>query len=303
MVCSCSQFQRLATLAFRRLGAVAALADVAFVILSGPPSWAAAPDEVTQRGFRHTTRDRDLVAKAAARANEILTGTGIRFVPIWQMEASEANKADGAGVVPLYLVESPGEATTPAAVPQGCYCVFVNPKFLSTWTAFNSKGVGRLTIDRDYFLTFVLLHEAGHIQAGTAAAAFKNGEISQLNVDPSKEKADERRADEFAAELLRQRAYATPASSSSIAANFVVNELVKLGWNMQAFRTLDEFASFSTGKPSVYFDDGYTHPNMALRILRTNNLIQRTAETQSLLDAFEQARQRGANPKPLYQQR
>lgn len=72
---------------------------------------------------------------------------------------------------------------------------------------------------------------------------------------------------------------------------------------MQAFRTLDEFASFSTGKPSVYFDDGYTHPNMALRILRTNNLIQRTAETQSLLDAFEQARQRGANPKPLYQQR
>lgn len=303
MVRSCSQFQRLAASVLRR---TAAGATAGLLVLCASPALGAAPDEVTQRGFRHTTRDRDLVAKATARANDILAEKGIRFVPTWQMKANEAgrvNGADGAGVVPLYLVESPGEATTPAAVPQGCYCVFVNPKFLSTWTAFNSKGVGRLTIDRDYFLTFVLIHEAGHIQAGTAAAAFKDGEISQLNVDPSKEKADERRADEFAAELLRQRAYAMPATSSSIAANFVVNELVKLGWNMQAFRTLDEFASFSTGKPSVYFDDGYTHPNMALRILRTNNLIQRTAETQALLDAFEQARQRGANPKPLYRQR
>ncbi|MGJ7512426.1 ImmA/IrrE family metallo-endopeptidase [Variovorax sp. GT1P44] len=157
-----------------------------------------------------------------------------------------------------------------------------------------------MTIDRDYFLTFVLLHEAGHIHDGTSAGAFKDGEMSQLNVDPSKAKAAERQADEFAARLLRQRANTTPATSSSIAANFVVNELTKLSWNMQAFRTLDEFGSFSVGKPSVFFDDGYTHPNMALRILRTNNLIQRSAETQLLLDAFEEARERGANPKPLY---
>ena len=84
-------------------------------------------------------------------------------------------------------------------------------------------------------------------------------------------------------------------------ANWVVNQLSTLSWNMQAFRSLDEFGAFAIGKPGVYFDAGYDHPNLAWRILRINNLIDRTEATQALLNAFEEARQRGANPAPLYE--
>ena len=33
---------------------------------------------------------------------------------------------------------------------------------------------------------------------------------------------------------------------------------------------LDEFGAFAAGKPGVLFDNGYTLPNLALRILRSN---------------------------------
>lgn len=70
---------------------------------------------------------------------------------------------------------------------------------------------------------------------------------------------------------------------------------------MQAYRSLDEFGSFAVGKPGVFFDTGYSHPNLAWRILRCNHLISGSDATRELLQAFEDARQRGADPKPLYE--
>ena len=99
---------------------------------------------------------------------------------------------------------------------------------------------------------------------------------------------------------MKRRARQAQVNDISLDANWVVSELTKLSWNMQAFRSLDEFGAFAVGKPSVFFDNGYTHPNLAWRILRVNNLIQQTQETQYLLEAFEDARRRGANPQPLY---
>lgn len=83
----------------------------------------------------------------------------------------------------------------------------------------------------------------------------------------------------------------------------MAHELVKLSWNMQAYRTLDEFGSFATGRPAIFFDQSYSHPNLAWRVLRSNYLIQKSPETKFLLDAFEEARQRGANPKSLYERK
>ncbi|WP_051242426.1 ImmA/IrrE family metallo-endopeptidase [Azohydromonas australica] len=157
-----------------------------------------------------------------------------------------------------------------------------------------------MTLDTDQFLIFILLHEIGHLRKGTPGAAFRNGEMSQLNVEPSRAKAAEEEADDFAAEVLKTRAKQMPVGDVSLAANWVVMELGKLSWNMQAFRTLDEFGAFAVGKPSVYFDNGYSHPNLAWRILRVADLIQNTESTRYLLKAFEEARRRGTNPAPLY---
>ncbi len=273
-------------------------AVVLSALLAGMPM-AGAADVVTERGYATTTMDQQLVEAVLVRVNRLLSETAIRLMPSWRSNGSST--AEG---FPVYLVQSGSKgAETPAAVPFGCRCVFVNPFVLADWVKNNSKGSGRLDLDRGNFLAFVLLHEAGHLAKLTSAAVFENGEMSQLNVDPSKAKAAEEEADDFAAELLKRRARQAQVNDTSLDANWVVNELTKLSWNMQAFRSLDEFGAFAVGKPSVYFDNGYTHPNLAWRILRVNNLIQQTKETQYLLEAFEDARRRGADPQPLYQRK
>jgi hypothetical protein len=201
----------------------------------------------------------------------------------------------------VYLIAAPDSAaSTPAAVPRGCLCVFVNPALLAAWVKRHSEGSGRMSLDPSYILTFMLLHEVGHIAKGTAAAEFVDGEMSQLNIEPSLAKAREEDADDFAAELIRDQSRRSPPSDSFLLANWVAIELSKLSWNMQAYRTLDEFGATATGKPSVFFDQTYSHPNLAWRILRSNYLIQQSQETKQLLDAFENARTKGSDPPPLY---
>jgi hypothetical protein len=157
-----------------------------------------------------------------------------------------------------------------------------------------------MALDHGYILAFMLLHEVGHIAHGHAAAEFSKGALSQLNIDPSLAKAREEEADEFASVLIRDLSRSSPATNTSMTANLVAMELLKISWNMQAYRTLDEFAASATGKPSVFFDRSYSHPNLAWRILRSNYKIQESEQAKDLLDAFETARQKGVNPAILY---
>lgn len=272
---------------------------VALPLLVANMSVAWARDVVAERGYERTTVDQELVERVLVRTNLLLSGTGIRLMPSWR-----ADSGSGQDGFPVYLVKSAAKGPeTPAAVPYGCTCVFVNPTVLADWVASNSSGSGRLELDRGNFLVFVLLHEAGHLAKSTPAAVFERGDVSQLNIEPSKAKAAEEGADDFAAEVLKRRARQAQVNEVSIDANWVVNELTKLSWNMQAFRSLDEFSAFAVGKPSVFFDNGYSHPNLSWRILRVNYLIQQSKEARYLLDSFEDARRRGADPKPLYQRK
>lgn len=269
---------------------VFALASVA-LFLAGA---ACASDPVVDRGFAHTQVGRKVVERSISRVGRLVGSGGPLLVPSWNMPSN-------ADVVTVYLVEGrPGAFVTPAAVPRGCRCIFVSPLVLDEWIQRNSSGAGRMLLDTGNFLVFVLLHEVGHLKNSTPGAAFRDGILSQLNIDPSRAKAAEEEADNFAADLLKSRATQPDVDDVSLDANWVVTELTKLSWNMQALRTLDEFGAFSVGKASVFFDNGYTHPNLAWRILRVNDRIQQTEQTRYLLQVFEEVRQRGADPQPLY---
>lgn len=220
----------------------------------------------------------------------VLSGRGVKTAP-------DAKSDD----IPVYLVKAPRNArVTPAAVPKGCRCIFVNPDEFNAFIKEQTTGSGRLSLDARYVLTFMLLHEVGHLSKGTAGAEFQNGELSELNIEPSRAKADEDEADEFAAGLVKTLVQQKPVSSRSLEATTVAMALGNLSWNMQAYRSLDEFGATAVGKPSVFFDKNLSHPNLHWRVLRMNNLIHGSKETQELLDTFEDARRRGANPEPLY---
>jgi hypothetical protein len=178
--------------------------------------------------------------------------------------------------------------------------VFVNPESLSAWVAKQSGGPGRLDLDVPRLLAFMFLHEVGHIAKKSTGMEFENGELSELNVDPSIAKLNEQDADEFASKIVIEAKNKKPPSSTSLEANWISTALVTLSWNMQAHRNLDEFGATAIGKPSVFFDPNLSHPNLDWRILYSNHLIQRTPEAKALLDSFEEARRRGEDRRPLY---
>lgn len=228
------------------------------------------------------------------RTNRLLGISDYRLRAAWSDAAVSSDKS-----VPVYVIAAPeGKAATPAAVPRGCTCIFVNTRLFARWLTTHSTGTGRLDLDPAYVLTFMLLHEVGHITQRSAAGDFSNGELSQLNIEPSLAKANEENADDFAIGLIRDQMNKVSAASRD--ANFVSMQLTNLSWNMQAYRTLDEFGAAAVGKPSVFFDQAYTHPNLAWRILRSNHRLHNTQATRVLLEAFEQARQRGAAREPIY---
>jgi hypothetical protein len=254
-------------------------------------------DPVVLRGLRHTSHGRDQATTAIGQVNSLLSKSDLRFRGSWTATPPIRETSD----IPVYLIESPAlSASTPAAVPRGCRCVFVNASLLKSFMDQHTKGPGRFELDAASLLTFMLLHEAGHIRSNSAGVEFDQGEMSQLNIEPSRAKASEEDADEFAAMLIREHAQPGGDVTTFLAAHEVAMQLSKLSWNMQAYRTLDEFGAAATGKRSVFFDLNYSHPNLAWRILRSNYLIQRTTETKQLLDSFEEIRQRGLSPEPLY---
>lgn len=256
-------------------------------------------DPVIQRGLRHTAEGRATAAKAIDSANTLLHGAGsaYRLYPSWS-----AKPARAASAVPVYLVATyPAARTTPAAVPVGCTCAFVNPESFASWIARHGTGSGRLELDQARLLGFMLLHEVGHLVKNSTGMDFENGDLSELNTDPSIAKAHEEEADEFASDVVRKVMLSKPVSDASLEANWVATALVELSWNMQANRSLDEFGATAIGKPAVFFDPNLSHPNLDWRILRSNYLIQQTPQAKELLDSFEEARHRGENPRPLYE--
>ena len=270
-------------------------ADASF----GGDASAAASDPVQERGLQHAQTGLELVEKAVASTNLVARGTGMRLV--MSAQGGKLNSRTSPTDIPVYLVKAPPMArTTPAAVPKGCRCLFVNPDVFNAFIREQSTGDGRLGLNARYVLTFMLLHEVGHLAKKTTGAEFENGNLSELNIDPSLAKASEEDADEFAADLIKALMQRKKASDETLEATAVSMELSKLSWNMQAYRTLDQFGALAVGKPEVFFDKNLSHPNLHWRVLRMNHLIQGSSDTKMLLDTFEDARRRGANPEPLY---
>jgi hypothetical protein len=276
------------------LPAVLGLLALTWSLASAEP---ASNDPVLHKGLQHTEQGRDLVSKTIAITNDLLANqdTGLELTGSWAANQPTAS----VEAVPVHLVSAPRAAwTTPAAAPKSCRCVFVNPAAFQAFMDAQTNGPGRMQLDAKYVLTFMLLHEVGHIKRRSSATDFENGELAQLNTSDSLDKAAEKEADQFAADAIR--AGLKKGAMLGIEAAWVSHALVLLSWNMQAFISLDNFGATAVGAPAVFFDKNLSHPNLIWRVLSVNHLIQQTEADKKLLESFEAARERGANPAGLY---
>jgi hypothetical protein len=63
-------------------------------------------------------------------------------------------------------------------------------------------------------------------------------------------------------------------------------------WNMNAWHSLQYFGSDATFVPAVYWDEGYSHPNLEFRMLIIADLVESNQLSHQMLQAFVDARNR-----------
>jgi hypothetical protein len=231
---------------------------------------------------------------------------------VWRDLVWQAARADAAPTLRLYgnwgrprahraavYLVSPAEVSASLFifVPGGCRCVILRPDAFGRWLQERRTGTGRRHVEDDALLAFMLLHEAGHIDAQrTVAPPVDGAAVDGAPADAIVSKAQEEYADAYAVARMRRH---LPTSRSQPAWSAVVRiqlALEALAWNLFATRMLDHFGATTLKRPEVFADAGNTHPNLELRIMTVNHDINPSEASRRLLDDFRERRTAAAPP-------
>ncbi len=180
--------------------------------------------------------------------------------------------------------------------PFGTRCVFVNagsvPRVREVLWSGGDSGLS--TEDCDLWAV-LLLHEAGHIHHRDYEQGIDGDEdgAERFNLTTTIAKKREELADGFAAKCIREAARPDSETLRFRAGNRLQLTIASIGWNEARDRLIDHFGATATGNRSVFWDEGYSHPNLRLRFLRIGHLVHPTESSRALLEAFEAAQSRG----------
>jgi hypothetical protein len=245
-------------------------------------------------GLSETVLGRPLVEDAMRAANAILGGrVPYRLTGSWESTAKDPTLT----TVPVYLVD---RASVPAVyavmVPDACRCVFVQTDSFRAWLDTHTKSLegAMLSIEPSSALTFMLLHEVGHIAHHDPGQFEAESGIRALNLDVTTQKEREAAADAFAAEQVEA---AMQGGDGFLSAMSVSLAMSNLSWNLQAERQLNHFGGTVLCATALFADNGYTHPNMELRVLMANDLLSHSPLSHQLVEEFRSCRQ--TPPKPV----
>ena len=245
-------------------------------------------------GLVEAPGDRADVADAITSANLLIApDIGRHFGLGW--------KAHATNDIPVYAVSSIAlSAQELVTTYTQCGCVIVQMGALRQWLAQRASGSAALDVDPNDFLIYMLLHEMGHV---TAHGFDYESEPQQalgsasLNLIRTRQKMAEIRADQFAADMLRQ-ALRQKGSDRGVTAAMVSMALMNLSWDLQADRELGDFGGTELDKPALFQDVGLSHPNLEWRILVVNDLVAGTPTSHELREEFERSRERSARRRP-----
>ena len=230
-------------------------------------------------GLIEAPSDRPVILSAIEKANSVLASDDIVFTAGWE-------KPVRLNTIPVYTVKSGLASQEIMGIFEECRCVLVQAAALERWLSAKQGGSSALlTLDERPLFAYMLLHEAGHFNAMREAA--KNGATEPPERDADS-KGTESDADTFAAAAIRLAM--TQSGERGLSGGEIGMLLAQLSWNLSAHRLLDDFGGTVLKKPSLFQDNGLSHPNLEWRILVVNNLISQTEASHKLLTDFEDAR-------------
>lgn len=245
---------------------------------------------VENLGLQETTRGRQLVEDAVAKANAILgSRDGRRFRGSWQAVSVQDPKNE---FVPIYLI-SPGSISSiySIMVPTQCGCVFVQPSALEAWIAkYSTASSAMLSVEPPDIVAFMLLHELGHLEKGDPGQFDDVAGQKATNLDQTDQKLREQNADDFAVEKLLAAAADMDAVDGWLDAMNMQMALTNISWNLATIRVLNNVGASLLCTQAVFQDSGYSHPNFELRMLYVRDRLSNTPESRQLLASFEACR-------------
>lgn len=254
-------------------------------------------DPLAQFNYIETVVGRSLFEEAAASVDAILgPGRSLDVAGSWQPN----NRSDGKRRISIYLL-APGQpiGSLFMFVPNDCGCIFAQPEAIAAWIAAHSTAKeAMIEMERRDAVAFMLLHELGHIVNGHLGQLEENTKPDAiLDANIKEHKAREIEADSFAAIAIRDAKNKTVAFDGWIRAISIERTLINLSWNLSSIRFIDCFGCSTLNSPRAFSDRTYTHPNLEMRILTVNSLIQQNETAEKLLDDFlEHRRHTGGVP-------
>jgi hypothetical protein len=270
------------SMTLRRAGAFTSVILVLLVGCNAPSFSVIAPESF---GLEPTTSEGELVRGAMSIANNLLERrSNLSFV------LGEGN--DGSdGRVPVFVLASINLTLSDVMwVPKGCKCVYVHARGLRRWLdkARSADGYGDAFEEGDV-VAFFLLHEMGHVSHDKPGALldFEDSNPSQ-NMEKSNSKKDEEDADAFAEGVLKK---ALESNANGATASVVSQNIAVLAINIYTASilgvTLNEILCSS---PKIYWDWGFSHPNLAYRLVRIAHDLAPSEMMSTALTDFENCR-------------
>ena len=241
---------------------------------------------VTASGYEEASNGRTLLSAAITLANPVLVSSSdYKLLASWD----HSLPPDAAKTIKVYLVKPAGEQFGIEVPFRSCNCIFLQEEvLLKDLARYSTKLPEMLRIDPKDMLSFMLLHEIGHITHGDLGSFDKSE--PDYNFDDNAQKQRESAADRFASDALVAAADPKRDASSFLSALEIETALTNASWNLSALRLIEGFGGSALCSKFLFADRGGTHPNFELRVLTVNNNLSGTPASKELLESFEACR-------------
>lgn len=237
-------------------------------------------------GFEPTTSEGALVRGAMKDTNDLLASRSNLAFTLDEANGNSDNQ------IPLFVLSSINLTLSDVMwVPKGCRCVYIHARGLRQWLdkARNADGYGDAFDEREV-VAFFLLHEMGHVSRNKPGALleFEDANASQ-NMKKNDSKAEEEGADAFAEAILK-KALESKANDGATA-KAISRNISVLATNIYTAIVLSSTLSdIMCMSPKIYWDWGFSHPNLAYRLVRIAHDLAPTETISTALTDFENCR-------------
>ena len=257
-------------------------------LAAGCEKYSNTPNPTKKYGLTETTRYREDVSQGIALANRALSkSVGLILVPAW-----EKARINSSNQIPVYLVAGAGLSRSDRIfVPSGERFILVNVDSISELPLiFHETGHSHTNsasaVELPSYLGLIFLHEIGHIYLNHSGShqALPERLDPELNLVGNSGKTTELAADQFAAEQIRTGEWVNTLELRLA--------LLSIIWNFNIWRALEFFGSTELFVPAVYWDQGYSHPNLAFRMLIIADLVHHSENSHQMLKMFVEGRER-----------